>query len=78
MLFDTDLSNVRVNASWKRYDLSTLEKLRNAEAAVVGDTLGHLTTMAGCIRHITGTGSAFANAFPINCTPGYNLGVWRA
>lgn len=40
MLFDADLSNVCVNDSWKRYDLSTLEKLRGAEAAVVGDTPG--------------------------------------
>lgn len=78
MLFDANLSNVRVNDPWKRYDLSTLEKLRGAEAAVVGDTLGHLTTMAGRIRRITGTGSAIGNAFPINCTPGDNLGVWRA
>nr|VDG62097.1 4-hydroxy-2-oxoglutarate aldolase [Streptococcus thermophilus] len=78
MLFDADLSNVRVNDPWKRYDLSTLNRLHDAEAAVVGDTLGHLTTMAGRIRRMTGEGSAIGNAFPINCTPGDNLGVWRA
>lgn len=77
MLFDADLSNVRVNDPWKRYDLSTLEKLQNAEAAVVGDTLG-LTTMAGRIRRITGTGTAIGNAFSLNCKPCDNLGVWRA
>ena len=27
MLFDADLSNVRVNDPWKRYDLSTLNRL---------------------------------------------------
>ena len=78
MIIDADLSNVRVNEPWERREASELERLKDAEAAVVGDTLNHLTTMSGRIRRLTGTGTLVGNAFPISVQPGDNLGVWRA
>ena len=78
MIIDADLSNVRVNGPWQRRQAEELERFKDAEAAVVGDTLNHLTTMSGRIRRLVGEGTLVGSAFPISVQPGDNLGVWRA